>query len=244
MKLHDDPARLDALFARTDLRRRMPWVERYPWQLYELQKWEYLCRFGEPVGQLVLFLDGQLSVSMTTPQGRTYLVCFSQMGALVCGDVEVASGDYSSATADLRAEEVSWCASIPLDTYRPALLDDVEFLRYALRRLASEMVHDSIYAANNLLAPLEERLAYYITFTAQSGLFSANLTRLSELMGVSYRQLSRVMRAFQEKGLLRKDGAAWQVINRPALSALGATMADSTRRVEQLKKNAAGFPQN
>ena len=239
MRLVSDPALLEALFARTELRRRMPWADRYPWQLYELQKWEYLCRYGEPVNQLVLFLDGQLSVSMSTPQGRTYLVCFSQVGTLVCGDVEVASGG-SNATADLRAEAVSWCAAIPLDPYRETLLNDVEFLRYALCRLAVELVHDSVYAANNLLAPLEERLAYYINFTARDGCFSANLTRLAELMGVSYRQLSRVMRAFQVRGFLVKEAADWRVIDPQGLERLGSTMAESSQRVEALKKAASG----
>lgn len=219
MRVMDEPDRLETLLAASGMH-AIPWVDRYPWQLVQIPKGEHLCRLGEPVGHLVLFLEGRLSVSVPTPQGRSYLISYCRVGTLVCGDVEVAEGGSSAAT-DIRAETLSWCAVIPLDPYRQALLSDLDFLRYALRRLSGELVRGSIYAANNLLAPLENRLAKYLIITAHQGVFQENLTRLAELMGVSYRQLSRVMRSFRERGYIRKEGAAWRLVDTAALESLG-----------------------
>ncbi|KAB4836014.1 hypothetical protein GMD88_04920 [Pseudoflavonifractor sp. BIOML-A6] len=48
-----------------------PWLSRYSWQLLRYQKGEYLCRYREPVPQLLFLLEGRVTVSLTPPHGRT-----------------------------------------------------------------------------------------------------------------------------------------------------------------------------
>lgn len=217
-------ARLEGYFAAYTTSAQFAWMGRYPWQLIRYDKGEYLCRSQEPVDHLILLFEGTVMVSLTTPHGRTHLLTYCRPPSLVCGDVEVALGN-TLATADLRAHNGPiWCAAIPLAQYRQALLCDLDFLRYGFRRLAREMVKDSIYASNNLLFPLEDRLAAYILETAPGGVFQENLTRTAELLGVSYRQLSRVLKSFLESGWLEKTKRGWHIIDRPALSAQGAAI--------------------
>ena len=49
-----------------------PWLSRYSWQLLRYQKGEYLCRYREPVPQLLFLLEGRVTVSLT-PVSYTHL---------------------------------------------------------------------------------------------------------------------------------------------------------------------------
>lgn len=218
MELLQDPGRLAGTFSALELETRLPWAARYPWRLLRFSRGEYLCRYGEPVPLLLLLLEGRVSVSLTPGHGRTHLVTWCASGDLICGDVETAL-DSALATADLRAEEGEvLCAGISIGEHRAALMDDADFLRYAVRRLAREMIKDSVYAANNLLFPLEDRLSAYLLGSAgPDGVFRGNLTRTAELLGVSYRQLSRVLRAFAAQGTLTKTPDGWRLADRAAL---------------------------
>lgn len=199
-----------------------PWLSRYPWELLRYQRGEYLCRYREPVPKLLFLLEGRVTVSLTPPHGRTHIITYCQSGTLICGDVEVALGN-THATADLRAEGGdALCAGCSISRHREDLLRDLDFLQCCVRRLSREMIKDSVYAANNLLFPLDQRLAAYIVGAASGGLFQANLTRTAELLGVSYRQLSRVMRGFTEQGLLEKGPEGWRILDREGMAALGA----------------------
>lgn len=208
-------ARMDALYA------AHPWLRRYPWQCCKYGRKEYLCRYREPVERLVFLLEGRVSVSLTPPHGRTHIITWSPENDLICGDVEVALGN-TLASADLRAEGGALCLTLPIAPHLEALRRDNDFLRYALARLSLQMVRQSVYTANNLLFPLEERMAAYILNYAQGNLFRANLTRTAELLGVSYRQLSRVMGGYAARGLLRKEGEGWRITDQEGLKDLSA----------------------
>lgn len=224
MEFIKDPGRLERYFSAHRMHERLPWLPRYPWQLSRYVKWEYLCRYQEPVDRLILLLEGRVMVSMTTPHGRTHLLTFCHPGHLISGDVEVALGN-RLATADVRAEDGEvWCASIPIAEHASALMEDPDFLRYGFRRLAFEMVKDSTYAVNNLLYPLEERLAAYLLEMARGGVFRENLTRTAELLGVSYRQLCRVIKGFTGEGKLKKEPDGWHLTDREALERQAAAI--------------------
>ncbi len=224
MELVHDPALLQGYFER--LRSPAPWLEGYPWQLCRYGRKEYLCRFQEPVDRLIFLLEGSVSISLTPPHGRTHIITWAQPETLICGDVEVALGN-TLATADLQAAEGgALCLFLPIPPHLDALRQDNAFLRYALARLSFQMASQSIYTANNLLFPLEARMAAYILRYSEGNLFSANLTRTAELLGVSYRQLSRVVHDFQARGLLKKDGTRWRVTGQAGLEALSADIED------------------
>lgn len=216
----------DRYFKALGMAEVMPWLSRYPWRLLRFDRGGYLCRYGEPVPMLLLLLEGRVSVSITPPHGRTHIITYCQPGELICGDVEVALGN-TQATADLRADGGdTLCAGIPIAAHRGALLEDVDFLRFALSRVSREMVKDSLYAANNLLFPVEERLGAYLINTAQEGIFRGNLTRLSELLGVSYRQISRVMKTFLDRGWLERTEDGWRILEQEPLKRMAALMEE------------------
>ena len=78
------------------------------------------------------------------------------------GDVEVVLGNIQATTDQRAQEDGALCAALPLAEYREALCSDLGFLRYASRRLARIVVMNTFRATNDLLLPLENRLAAYL----------------------------------------------------------------------------------
>lgn len=210
----------------TELQKNYPWLGSYPWQLCRYAKREYLCHYRESVERLIFLLEGSVSVSLTPPHGRTHIITYSAVDDLICGDVEVALGN-SLASADLRAEGSVLCLTLPITPHREALLNDNDFLRFALARLSVQMVRQSIYTANNLLFPLENRMAAYVLYYSGGDIFSGNLTHTAELMGSSYRQLSRVMREYRERGFLEKTNGGWRILDRSGLEELAQDVEET-----------------
>ncbi|MFQ7853895.1 MAG: hypothetical protein ACLRIS_00830 [Flavonifractor plautii] len=104
----------------------------------------------------------------------------------------------------------------PMAEYREALCSDLGFLRYASRRLARIVVMNTFRATNDLLLPLENRLAAYLLSQAEDGWFHGTLTRTAETLSTSYRQLTRVMSRFAQAGYLRRTPRAgvWKIPTR------------------------------
>ena len=211
MERFQDPERLAALFARCRIPERLPWTAAYPWTLQYYEKGEYLCR----------------QTSLTNAAGRTRLVATAQPGELVGGDVEVVLGNIQATTDQRAQEDGALCAALPLAEYREALCSDLGFLRYASRRLARIVVMNTFRATNDLLLPLENRLAAYLLSQAEDGWFHGTLTRTAETLSTSYRQLTRVMSRFAQAGYLRRTPEGWRLEEPDALRALAESVEPS-----------------
>ena len=57
------------------------------------------------------------------------------------------------------------------------------------------------------------KIAAYIAGTCENNTFDVNLSKLSELLGISYRHLLRRLKFFCEKEYLRKTKDAYEIIN-------------------------------
>ena len=150
-----------------------------------------------------------------------------QPGELVGGDVEVVLGNVQATTDQRAQEDGALCAALPLAEYREALCSDLGFLRYASRRLARIVVMNTFRATNDLLLPLENRLAAYLLSQAEDGWFHGTLTRTAETLSTSYRQLTRVMSRFAQAGYLRRTPEGWRLEEPDALQALAESVEPS-----------------
>lgn len=93
-------------------------------------------------------------------------------------------------------------------------------------------------ATNDLLLPLENRLAAYLLSQAEDGWFHGTLTRTAETLSTSYRQLTRVMSRFAQAGYLRRTPEGWRLEEPDALQAL----AESVEPSRILWKKAPAVP--
>ena len=84
----------------------------------------------------------------------------------------------------------------------------------------------NMISAVNQNYPLENRLASYLSAVSESGknneivireFHTNNLTELAELLGTSYRHLTRTIRKFKKEEIITKQGAKIAVIDQHRL---------------------------
>lgn len=96
-------------------------------------------------------------------------------------------------------------------------LNNNVFLRYLCRDLCNKFDTISSISSNNLLYPLKNRLIGYILEymcqTTKIAEFPFSYKELAEILGVSYRHLSRSMSELEEQGLIKKTGNKIKVLN-------------------------------
>lgn len=117
---------------------------------------------------------------------------------------------------DIKALTPCLCLCFPAEIYRPILLNDVKFLRYAAEYMASHIRQNAAH-----FEPLETRLAAFILETEQDGVFRYNLTLCADLVETSYRHLLRTLHTFCAMGILkRKEKSSYLIADRSQLEEL------------------------
>ena len=194
-------------------------------ELFFFKKNEYLVKHSDKIRYLFFLVDGKAKVFTTLSNGKSLLLCFYQQ-FMVLGDVEIL--DSSEAGNNVQAIEDTYCIGIAIEHVRKYLMEDAKFLRFLCRSLGAKLNRCSKNSSINLLYSLETRLATYIYTTGErekgSGreriIFEENLTEIAELLGTSYRHLLRTLHSLCEKGILKKEGSQFEVVEEKILSSL------------------------
>lgn len=189
---------------------------------FDLRKAACLVRYdaGEllsPAGVLVntfsILVSGECIAYTLTSSDKIHCECHYK-GTHFMG--MVATLWNKPAINDIKALTPCTCLSFPADIYRPILLNDVKFLRYATEYMASHIRESSTH-----FEPLETRLAAFILETEQDGVFRYNLTLCADLVETSYRHLLRTLHTFCAMGILkREEKSSYLIADRSQLEEL------------------------
>lgn len=198
-------------------------------ELLYYKKNEYMVREGQEIPYLLFLTEGKAKVFTSLSNGKSLLLYFYQ-GFKVLGDLEVV--DSVKAVTNVVAIADTYCVGISYRNVRRFLLEDAKFLRYICSSLGGKLNRCSKNSSINLLYPLENRLASYIytigeriSMNHKSMLvFNENLTEIAELLGASYRHLLRTLSDLCERGILKKEGSTYLVIEEAALMKLSADL--------------------
>ncbi len=191
----------------------------YPLALIHYKKGEHIYKYGDPLTHISFFISGRAKVYSLLSNGKYYLHTFYNHFEII-GDAEFVNN--LSIKTNVQAVTDVYCFDLSLDKCNNMLYNDCKFLRAACSHLANKLDITGQLNSHNLLYPLEERLASYIINISENDTFSENLTSLSELLGTSYRHLLRTLRAFCDKGYLRKEKGIYKIIAPNELNTLGA----------------------
>lgn len=188
-------------------------------ELLLFKKNEYICREAEELKYLFFFIEGKAKVYTTLSNGKSLLLSFYQ-GFRVIGDLEMINRQ--SANNNVQVIEDTFCIGVPLEKVRACLLNDAKFLRYICNSLSEKLSSCAKNSSINLLYPLENRLASYILATGED--LDGSLTEISELLGTSYRHLLRTLNSLCSKGIIKKKGNGFEILDRAVLLKLAADL--------------------
>ncbi|HTP58639.1 MAG TPA: cyclic nucleotide-binding domain-containing protein [Spirochaetia bacterium] len=181
---------------------------------------ELFIRSGDPATEILFLVEGRTKVYSTLENGQSVLAAFYRPFD-VLGEVELFT--FRRFTLSVEALTDSACLSLSADAIRKAAPRNCRLFMYLCSRLGAKLADRVIAESINLRYPVEKRLAgYLLAATDKDGwvLGTDNLGELADFIGASYRQLSRVVRAFRQQGILDRTRGRLRVAQKARLGPL------------------------
>ena len=198
--------------------RDLPPLSAYPLTERRFSAGEMLAVAGEPLTQLAFLVEGFATVYSLMENGRV-AVLTEYRGVQTIGEVELLMG-HPTLTGCVQASTPGIMLCLPLTGWETRIFNDAPLLRFLGREVARKLERSSRLTAQDRLYPLASRLAAYLLYKGESVHEVINLTRLSEMAGVSYRHLLRTLRAFTDKGWITREGEGYRILQPEALARL------------------------
>lgn len=187
---------------------------------------EFLVREGENMDWFFLYVLGKSKIFKVLGNGSVMLIRF-YLPFEVIGDVELFQ-DIPSISFVQAVTPVE-CLGIPMESMREETDNNPRILKQLCTALGGKLASFNLTSAINQSYPVETRLASYLTVLYLEGetktvspdqLKTENLGEMAELLGCSYRQLGRTLKAFREEGILEKRGGTIRITDSRRLRAL------------------------
>lgn len=191
--------------------------------LIEFNKDEYICRINKSLKYFYFLVDGKAKITTLVANGKSLLISFATPLSVI-GDIEFLN--MSLADCDVITLEKCTCLAIPLQVVNEFASNDPKFLRFVINMLETKLRNNSNFSSINLLYPLENRFASYLLsvfskeFSNSNIIEIDNLTHVAELLGTSYRHLTRVIKKLTDEQIIKKNKRLIEIIDLQKLEAL------------------------
>ena len=160
---------------------------------------EFMIREGEVPDCIYFLLVGRVKYYACSVK-RDFGIVFMNKGLI--GDSEFVTGRAATRSAQVVGDAL--CMRLSTRTSRHRLMSDRTFLRYLTQQLAEKLtLTETTPADAGTQMSTEERLYDYLKMSAEDGRITESLGTISQLMGVSYRHLIRMMNALCDEGKIR-----------------------------------------
>ena len=159
---------------------------------------EFMIKEGEQPDSIYFILVGTVKLFACSKK-RDFGVVFMNKGLV--GDAEFVTG--SAATRSAQVEGDVLCMRLSTRNCRHRLMSDRTFLRYLAQQLAEKLTLTETSTDASVHMRTEDKLYDYLKLSAEDGRVSESLGDISQIMGVSYRHLIRMMNTLVDEGKLR-----------------------------------------
>jgi len=160
---------------------------------------EYILKEGEETDCLFFLLVGRVKCFACSVK-RDFGIYFMNKGLL--GDAEFVTGCAPTRTVQATGEVL--CLKLEVAHCRHKLMKDITFLRFLTQQLAEKLTLSEATPKDlGVEMSTEDRLYDYLKLTAVDGRVAESLGEISEVFGISYRQLIRIMNSLCEEGKIR-----------------------------------------
>lgn len=189
-------------------------------KIYRFRQGEHIIRSGGKLEYFYFFVEGKAKVYTLQENGRSLLVRF-YLPLEIIGEVEMFTGRNS--ICHLQALTESVCLGIKSSKMLEACRTDCLLMEFFCRTLSRKLLDFNQASSINQSYPLENRLASYLLSIPDDGgrLKTDSMSELADLLGTSYRHLSRTVKDFTEQGILEKKGKVMAILDQEKLKELG-----------------------
>lgn len=167
-------------------------------ELVNFSEDEYMIREGEQPDSIFFILVGSVKLFSCSVK-KDFGVVVMNKGMI--GDAEFVTGSAATRSAQVMGDAL--CMRISTRTCRHRLMSDRTFLRYLAQQLAEKLtLNETSTVDMTSRLTTEEKLYDYLKLSSVDGRITESLGTISEIMGVSYRHLIRMMNALMDEGKL------------------------------------------
>ncbi len=195
-------------------------------KLFYFKPGELITRSYEKPEYFYFYVKGKSKVYQLLENGKSLLCRFYHPPEIV-GDVEIFSGKPN--ICNLQALTDVICIGIPIAIIHKAAQANNKLLVLLCGSLGKKLASFNMISAVNQNYPLENRLASYLAAISEPGnqddvlvneLDTKNLTELADLLGSSYRHLTRTIKKFKDDGIITKKKQEIRIIDKKRLNEL------------------------
>lgn len=190
-------------------------------EFHDFKKGELVCALGEPLRYFYILLKGKVKVFTSSVDGKILsLRIFNTLTNL--GDIELITGTKYRCNVEVLSD--SLCLAFPIEVIQLIGLNHNAFLRYLCSDLCNKFDDIASTSSNNILYPLRNRLvSYMLEYLCEDSntiTFPFSHKELAELLGITYRHLTRSLGELESQGLIKTVEGAIYVLDEENLRML------------------------
>ncbi|BDU51631.1 cyclic nucleotide-binding domain-containing protein [Haliovirga abyssi] len=181
-------------------------------ELHKFEKNEYICVAGQKLNYLYFLIEGSANVFLTLKDGRQILISYL-IPFHVIGDVELKR--FGISRLDVVASQECLAIALPFEIINSKLGKDFKFWQYAVETISEKLESTTETLIISSLYPFKIKFAHHLlnSTTKDDIVNFDSLTSLAVFLGVSYRQLLRVVHEFENDGIIKKHKSSFQIEN-------------------------------
>ena len=195
-------------------------------KLFRYSPGELIIRSDDTIVNLLFFVEGKAKVYFLLANGKS-LLCRFYKPIEVIGEAELFNSTQYYSNIQAITEVI--CIGFKVELITKSLQSNHKLLKYFCQSLGSKLTTFNLSSATNLMYPLENRLASYFIAISNTDYYNESsferihtesMTELADLLGSSYRNLTRTIKKFENNGILRKNGKAIEILQMDKLEEL------------------------
>lgn len=182
---------------------------------------EYILAAEQENSDILLFVKGIALVTVLSESGTELIICLRKPFDIF-GDIEFIL-ENKQIMNNVTAKTPCKLLALPKESLARQLRGDARFYQLIARTLANKLYETSIKYNRNLLYPLRIRFARFLEeIAADEGLLeTVQYNELAKLLGVTDRQLRRVLAEFQTLGIIERNRSGIRIKDRERLRDIG-----------------------
>lgn len=198
-------------------------------KLFEYKNGEDILVAGDKMTEFFFIVEGRAKIFNTMENGKSLLLRFSKplsdLGSVELLEDERIVKSCVQALHNVRAIVISF------EDMEKYAIDDVKFLKYCVKNLSQKLFTLSNAASINLMYPIENRFASYLVTVFSYEMQTERADRIEEIkatkttelatfLGVSYRHLNRVIKKFEDQGIILRTKGGFKILDYEKLEGL------------------------
>lgn len=194
-------------------------------EFHDYTKGELICILSQPLRYFHILLKGNTKAFTTSVDGK--ILSLKILNPLTnLGDIELITG--TNYRCNVEALTDSLCLAFPIHVIQSIGLSQNSFLRYLCSDLCHKFDTIASTSSHNILYPLRNRLvSYMMEYQCEdSNIITIPFSHkeLAELLGTTYRHLTRSFSELEHQGLIKISGHTITILDEQNLSKLNIEM--------------------